>query len=245
MLTKMGENPPPKSKKPGFKREKVGNSVCKIFVIEGPDYAGKTTLIKSLFDYLKSNGKRVAIFKEPDGEIRQMLLDKNGNLSFATRRNLFAADHLQTLDTIYEVKNKYDYIFMDRSTVISDVIYSSFESGSEYLSSNISGMMQKQFDLIDRVEYDNFFKCNTHLILLKLSKQELINRMYRRSIDKNDIFDIKSDDFKIEVWRRYNELTNKLMNSECSNIYRLFSDISSVEVDDNLFNNVIKIVNGG
>ena len=87
--------------------------MCKVFFIEGPDDSGKTTLIKNLSNYFKSNGRRVAIFREPDGEFRKMLLDKDSNLSFATRRALFAADHLQTLDTIYQSKDKYDYILID------------------------------------------------------------------------------------------------------------------------------------
>ena len=93
--------------------------MCKVFFIEGPDYSGKTTLIKNLSNYFKSNGRRVAIFREPDGEFRKMLLDKDSNLSFATRRALFAADHLQTLDTIYQSRDKYDYIFVDEVQFLS------------------------------------------------------------------------------------------------------------------------------
>lgn len=219
--------------------------MCKIFAIEGPDYSGKTTLINTLYKYLKSNGKRVAIFKEPEGTIRKMLLDKDGNLSSEARRCLFAADHFQTLDTIYEVKDKYDYIFMDRTTVISDLVYSPLEDDcSGMLNANLSISLQDHYDLIDICKYDNFFKENTHLILLQLSKQELINRMSIRAINSNDIFDIKSDDFKFKVWSKYNELIDSIMNNNMRRVSTLFCNISAVQVDDNLTNNIIKLIGG-
>ena len=218
--------------------------MCKIFVIEGPDYSGKTTLINRLCKYFKSNGKRVAIFKEPSGEIREMLLDKDGNLPFATRRCLFAADHFQTLDSIYKVRDNYDYIFMDRSTVISDLVYAPSEIDSDYAFFKMSELTREQFLLIDSIEYDSFFMCNTHLILLRLPKQELLNRMYSRAINSNDIFDIKSDDFKILIWQKYNELIDSLMNHSSSNIQKIFNSISSIEVDDNILENTRRLIEG-
>ena len=218
--------------------------MCKVFFIEGPDYSGKTTLIKNLSNYFKSNGRRVAIFREPDGEFRKMLLDKDSNLSFATRRALFAADHLQTLDTIYQSKDKDDYIFVDRCTIVSDLVYSRYETEDSFLRGRISDNYQAQYRIIDNYQYNNFFKLNSALIILKLPKQELLSRMVSRAIDKNDKFDIKGDDFKVEVWANYRDITEMIMNNDIK-LHPLFRMISTIEVDDNILVNAIDVVTEG
>ena len=218
--------------------------MCKVFFIEGPDYSGKTTLIKNLSNYFKSNGRRVAIFREPDGEFRKMLLDKDSNLSFATRRALFAADHLQTLDTIYQSRDKYDYIFVDRCTIVSDLVYSRYETEDSFLRGRISDNYQAQYRIIDNYQYNNFFKLNSALVILKLPKQELLSRMVSRAIDKNDKFDIKGDDFKVEVWANYRDITEMIMNNYIK-LHPLFRMISTIEVDDNILVNAIDVVTEG
>lgn len=218
--------------------------MCKVFFIEGPDYSGKTTLIKNLSNYFKSNGRRVAIFREPDGEFRKMLLDKDSNLSFATRRALFAADHLQTLDTIYQSRDKYDYIFVDRCAIVSDLVYSSYETEDSFLRGRISDNYQAQYRIIDNYQYNNFFKLNSALVILKLPKQELLSRMVSRAIDKNDKFDIKGDDFKVEVWTNYRDITEMIMNNGIK-LHPLFRMISTIEVDDNILINAIDVVTEG
>ena len=218
--------------------------MCKVFFIEGPDYSGKTTLIKNLSNYFKSNGRRVAIFREPDGEFRKMLLDKDSNLSFATRRALFAADHLQTLDIIYQSKDKYDYIFVDRCTIVSDLVYSRYETEDSFSRGRISDNYQAQYRIIDSYQYNNFFKLNSALVILKLPKQELLSRMVSRAIDKNDKFDIKGDDFKVEVWTNYRNITEMIMNNDIK-LHPLFRMISTIEVDDNILINAIDVVTEG
>ena len=218
--------------------------MCKVFFIEGPDYSGKTTLIKNLSNYFKSNGRRVAIFREPDGEFRKMLLDKDSNLSFATRRALFAADHLQTLDTIYQSRDKYDYIFVDRCTIVSDLVYSRYETEDSFLRGRISDNYQAQYRIIDNYQYNNFFKLNSALVILKLPKHELLSRMVSRAIDKNDKFDIKGDDFKVEVWANYRDITEMIMNNDIK-LHPLFRMISTIEVDDNILINAIDVVTEG
>ena len=218
--------------------------MCKVFFIEGPDYSGKTTLIKNLSNYFKSNGRRVAIFREPDGEFRKMLLDKDSNLSFATRRALFAADHLQTLDIIYQSRDKYDYIFVDRCTIVSDLVYSRYETEDSFLRGRISDNYQAQYRIIDNYQYNNFFKLNSALVILKLPKQELLSRMVSRAIDKNDKFDIKGDDFKVEVWANYRDITEMIMNNDIK-LHPLLRMISTIEVDDNILTNAIDVVTEG
>ena len=216
--------------------------MCKIFFIEGPDYSGKTTLISNLYNYFKSNSSRVAILREPDGEFRRMLLGKNGNLSFGTRRFLYAADHVQTLDSIYNIKDKFEYILVDRTTIVSDLIYSEFDCcNNKKLSCQMLDMLRKQFALIDKEQYNGYFKNNSHLILLSLSKQELINRMTSRAINQNDIFDIKSDDFKFQIWEKYKDLTEGVLSGDIL-LSSLFSKVSKIEVNDNLLNNTIKLM---
>ena len=218
--------------------------MCKVFFIEGPDYSGKTTLIKNLSNYFKSNGRRVAIFREPDGEFRKMLLDKDSNLSFATRRALFAADHLHTLDTIYQSRDKYDSIFVDRCTIVSDLVYSRYETEDSFLRGRISDNYQAQYRIIDNYQYNNFFKLNSALVILKLPKQELLSRMVSRAIDKNDKFDIKGDDFKVEVWANYRDITEMIMNNDIK-LHPLLRMISTIEVDDNILTNAIDVVTEG
>ena len=218
--------------------------MCKIFIFEGPDYSGKTTLISNLYKHFKSTGKRVAMLKEPDGEIRKMLLDKNGNLPFAARRFLYAADHMETLDTIYGIKNKYDFIFIDRTAVISDMIYSEFESNNKELSMKMSNTLKSQFKIIDNLQYDDYFRKNSTLVLLNLSKQELMARMSARAINNNDIFDIKSNDFKIKIWEKYKNLIEDVRKDYLIDILFMFKRVCIAEVDDNLVNNVIRLIEG-
>ena len=102
-------------------------------------------------------------------------------------------------------------------------------------------MLRKQFALIDKEQYNGYFKNNSHLILLSLSKQELINRMTSRAINQNDIFDIKSDDFKFQIWEKYKDLTEGVLSGDIL-LSSLFSKVSKIEVNDNLLNNTIKLM---
>lgn len=218
--------------------------MCKIFIFEGPDYAGKTTLVNNLCKYFKSKGKRVSLLKEPDGTIRKLLLDKDAKLAFGARRFLYAADHVRVLGEIYDNRDKYDYIFIDRTAVISDMIYSEFESKDKELSSKMSNTLRAQYQAINEKQYDNYFRSNATLVLLDLPKQELITRMSIRAINSNDIFDIKSDDFKIKVWERYRDLIEDIRQDKQKDLLFIFKRVCLAKVSDNLLDSTIKLIEG-
>lgn len=215
--------------------------MCEVYFFDGPDYAGKTTLINRLSSHFLLNGKRVAKLKEPDGDIRKILLDKDGDYDFASRRCLFAANHFQTLSTIYKIKDYYDYIFVDRCAVISDIIYSFDEITKNPRTRNLLYSIINQYNAVDNYEYDKFFKNNSNLVLLNLSEQELRKRISSRPIKEDDLFDIKSDGFKIKIAKKYEKMSKDIMVKN-NKIRDLFNEVLSIEVDDNLRNNIINFI---
>lgn len=217
--------------------------MCKVYFIDGPDYSGKTTLIHKIYSHFVLKSKKVAILKEPDGDIRKILLDKDGDYSYSSRRCLFAADHFNTLDTIYKIKDKYDYIFIDRCAIASDVVYSFNEDVKDKKTRNFLCLLLNQYDMVDELEYNDFFKKNSNLILLNLSEQELMKRIEQRAVRTDDIFDIKGNDYKIKITKQYQILSNKILKGD-NIIGALFNNISSINVDDDLLDNVIAFIEG-
>lgn len=187
--------------------------MVKIYFIEGPDGCGKTTFIKRIEDKLKDKGLKVMVLKEPSNDIRNILLDKDKDYGYLTRRFLFAANHAETLDLIFKARNDYDIVLIDRMALISDLIYAVMDRNNVdgYLKGVIWESIYFMIRDIDDMMYKNFYFNgeNINLVLLDISKDELLNRINSRK-NTGDIYDIKGNDFKLEILSRYKQFIKSL-----------------------------------
>lgn len=159
-------------------------------VIEGIDTAGKSTQLEILAKKYKE-----AIFtKEPGGtqigiKLRQMALEGEAKSKLA-EMFLFLADRAEH---IYEVilANKDKMVISDRS-MISGIAY----------AKNLS--LQTVIDL-NLIATNNTLP--THVILLKLSKEELQNRLSKK---EHDSIEARGIDYLLEIQNRMEETIKKL-----------------------------------
>ncbi len=159
-------------------------------VIEGIDTAGKSTQLEILAKKYKE-----AIFtKEPGGtqigiKLRQMALNGEAKSKLA-EMFLFLADRAEH---IYEVilANKDKMVISDRS-MISGIAY----------AKNLS--LQTVIDL-NLIATNNTLP--THVILLKLSKEELQNRLSKK---EHDSIEARGIDYLLEIQNRMEETIKKL-----------------------------------
>ena len=222
--------------------------MCKIYFIEGPDYSGKTTLINKIKESFKD--KRILVLREPCNEMRAMLLDKDRNLQNQTRRFLFAASHTKIMSEIYTKRKEYDIVIVDRSAVVSDIIYSNHENGvKEHMSKITGNTLAKIIDIYietDNVFYNDFFKNNSELLMLTIDDETFEKRLKSRKIDEKDINDSRDDDFKWRIKRDYEIF---ITNSDTSRIIvpSIFKAIHVLKSDDDgtAFNEFCSILDGG
>lgn len=205
--------------------------MCKIFFIEGPDYSGKTTLINKIKKSLKD--KRILTLKEPGYEMREMLLDKDRNLNSYTRRLLFTASHIEVMTEIYRKKDDYDIILVDRTAIVSDLIYSSNEDD---VSDTVANATRKLFVKLieiykktDEMLFGNFFKNNSNLILVHVDEETFKARLSSRVVDEQDIHDSKDDKFKWKIRHEYEHFLEEesLVNLIIPNIFKKAYTIKS------------------
>lgn len=183
---------------------------AKVIYIEGPDGSGKTTLISKLKKVYEKNKKSVYITKEPGGKntekIRDILLDPNDNISYITRRLLFLADHIERLDHMTYLIDKYDYIIIDRSAEVSDMVYGHMCSSGRVkpLSKRLYKLMRYICDLAKNEFYMGMFD-DSKIVFVNLPEQVLKKRISSRA-QLNDLMDRKSMDFKLDIGRKYKDL---------------------------------------
>lgn len=197
-------------------------SQTKVFFVEGSDYSGKTTFIKRAEEYLKSSGFNVLTLKEPVSPLREILLSKDYDFGFSGRRLLFAGSHTFVMDKIFAEKDNYDYILVDRTSVITDAIYMQAEIDRGVDNSkreeiyDLYGHINKTSILADKIFYNGFFKENSSLILISLDRCDLESRISHRGIDTSDRYDSQSIEYKRNIWRKYDELINRIRLGEDS-----------------------------
>lgn len=101
---------------------------------EGADGCGKTTQMKLLAEYLKSNGYEVVLTREPGGKglgekVREILLNYDGEVSDRCESFLFLADRAQNIDIIVNpAVNEGKIVLCDRH-IDSTVAYQGFGRG--------------------------------------------------------------------------------------------------------------------
>lgn len=205
----------------------------KVIFVEGADYSGKTTFIKKITDKLSKEGQTFLILKEPFGIYRDILLDPKGELTFLNRRMLFAAGHIEIMNKIVETVKyeNFDYIFIDRTSIISDWVYSIAENPNQ------AKTLEKVLNTIEYADknfYESFFKNNSSIILLDIQRNVIANRIESRKIDSNDINDIKSSEFKMKIYDTYHYLIETFGTSDFSRFFNEYMILDSEEKADDL-----------
>lgn len=220
-------------------------SKAKVFFVEGSDYSGKTTLIQKLSEYLIGQGHSVLLLKEPISPLRDVLLGKDYDFGFAAKRFLFAGSHTYLMDIVFKSKGDYDFILIDRTSVITDAVYSSMEMRIDLKDKDREGLFSICKDMTDAIKqtdktlFDNFFSENSYLILLDITKSQLINRINRRKVDTDDRYDSLSSDYKIKVWQSYSDIARNIADGDDS-LKGIFKNIYIVNADDNPMSLIIK-----
>ena len=159
-------------------------------VIEGIDTAGKSTQL----DILKQNNPTAIFTKEPGGtkiglELREMALSGQAKSSLA-EMFIFLADRAEHIYEII-VPNQDKIIISDRS-LISGIAYA------------------KNFSIDKMIELNKLATNNilpSHIVILKLTKDELIKRL---SLKKNDSIESRGIEYLLDIQSRLIETVVKM-----------------------------------
>lgn len=214
----------------------------KIIFLEGPNYCGKSTIIKLLTNFLKGKDKAVYTTREPGGdlfgeEIRRILLDsglhKECKMDYTCKRLLYAASHTQMLSGLKEIINKYDYIIIDRYNPVSDLIYGPMSFKTMKDREFFRAKSESIFNIFD----NDFMKKSAAVIFLDINERVLKSREIERNTSENKIYDFESFGFKKDILYRYKELSEMTCsnaNGVTNDKYKLFLPFDHVlRVDAN------------
>lgn len=165
-------------------------SIKMYVVIEGIDTAGKSTQL----DILAKKYSNAIFTKEPGGtqigsKLRQMVLSAEANSKLA-EMFLFLADRAEHMQEVV-LKNKDKIVISDRS-MISGIAY----------AQNLPLQTVIDLNLIATKSV-----LPTHVILLKLSKQELEKRL---SSKEHDSIEARGVDYLMSIQNRMEETIKKL-----------------------------------
>jgi len=115
-----------------FKLDKFLNSTVPVFMLEGYAGSGKTTILKGLVKYLKSEQRDFALLA-PTGRAAKVMSDKTGEEAGTIHRSIYSYELMEEVEGIdteensflyhfkirpYEVKNK--IFIVDEASMISD-----------------------------------------------------------------------------------------------------------------------------
>ena len=101
---------------------------------EGADGCGKTTQMRLLADYLKTQGLEVVLTREPGGKglgekVREILLNYDGEVSDRCESFLFLADRAQNIDIIVNPAVEQGKIVLCDRHIDSTVAYQGYGRG--------------------------------------------------------------------------------------------------------------------
>lgn len=197
-----------------------------LITFEGIDLCGKSTQAKLLYSYLKKNGKKVILVREPGGtkiseKIREILLDKkNSNMKYLTEFLLFSASRHQLTEEIIKPHLEKGYF------VICDRF---FDSSTAY--QGYGGKLDLIFiNRINKIATGNLFPDLSFLI--DISFEENIKR--RKKIKKShDRIEKKEISYYKDVIDGYRKIAKKTKR------FRLIDGTLSV---DTIHNNIIHYI---
>lgn len=161
----------------------------KIFVFEGPDHCGKTTLINGIYEKLKEDfkDKKIIITREPGGlndniteSIRNMLLDNNNIIDPITEAYLFAASRVRHVNLLNKLLKDDDTIILCDRFFYSSLVYqhNSSISYDELVKLNKFAIEGLKIDLLFIL---NFNKIEDYIS--RKGNMESLDRIESRDID--------------------------------------------------------------
>ena len=170
-----------------------------IIVFEGIEASGKSTSLKKVIKYLKTNKINYLSFREPGGtnlseKLRSLMLNKKSKLSNKTDLFLLMASRSENIDKILKENYKKKVILIDRF-IDSTLAYQHYG-------------MKLDKDLI--LKMNNFLLDNLRpnfTFLFIVNKKNLLNRLkLRKNKNKYDYFDFN---FYNKVQRGFLKIANK------------------------------------
>lgn len=202
-------------------------------VFEGPDGAGKTTILKKIYNELKSRGVKCISTREPGGiviseKIRSIILDKeNTTMDGRTEALLYAAARRQHLvEKVIPALEEGTMVLCDRF-VLSSLAYQGFARGI-----GIDEVMS-----INKFAIDGYMPDMT--IYFDINPEEAMKRIMANSNREVNRLDLESITFHKKVQNGY----KKLIDSSKDNIKvidgsRSIDEVykSTIDAIDNILN---------
>ncbi len=169
----------------------------KFVTFEGPEGVGKSHQIRRLEQYLKDNGIKYYLTREPGGtpiseQIRNIILDSNNkSMSDECEAMLYASARIQLLkETVIPKLERGELVFCDRY-IDSSFAYQAYARG-----------LGKEFiEKINSFAIENCMPDCT--IFLNLTPEEAFKR--KGGVDKTDRLELSGRDFHNKVYKGYLE----------------------------------------
>lgn len=214
----------------------------KLITLEGPDTAGKTTLIKNLKKILpETYPDEVYLFTREPGNLLNNKLNKSENIrknllidsSLTTKEqaSLFAKSrYYHTIDIIKEL-NKGNHVITDRY-LFSSIIYQGLELGfNEILEMNKESLKLLQENDID-----------INNIVLQISLKTYNKRM---SIKKKDALEDVDEQIVVNRIINHNKIDdiNDNLGNLLGKIYTIDANKTQADVQIEALNHIHKIIN--
>ena len=200
-----------------------------IIVFEGIEASGKSTSLKKLIKYLKSNKIKYVTFREPGGtnfseRLRSYMLNKKSKLNKKTDLFLLMASRSENIDKILKENYKKKVILIDRF-IDSTLAYQHYG-------------MKLDKDLI--LKMNNFLLGNLRpnfTFLSIVNKKNMLNRLKLRK-NKN-----KYDNFDYNFYNKVQKGFLKIANKNKSKYLILDTNKDNLKIIENkLINKIDKII---
>ena len=200
-----------------------------ILVFEGIEASGKSTSLKKIIKYLKTNKIKYVSFREPGGtnlseKLRSLMLNKKSALSNKTDLFLLMASRSENVDKILKKNYKKKVILIDRF-IDSTLAYQHYG-------------MKLDKDLI--LKMNNFLLGNIRpnfTFLSIVNKNNMLNRLKLRK-NKN-----KYDNFDYNFYNKVQKGFLKIANKNKSKYLILDTNKDNLKIIENkLINKIDKII---
>ena len=200
-----------------------------ILVFEGIEASGKSTSLKKIIKYLKTNKIKYVSFREPGGtnlseKLRSLMLNKKSALSNKTDLFLLMASRSENVDKIIKKNYKKKVILIDRF-IDSTLAYQHY------------GM---KLDKSIILKMNNFLLCNLRpnfTFLSIVNKKNMLNRLKLRK-NKN-----KYDNFDYNFYNKVQKGFLKIANKNKSKYLILDTNKDNLKIIENkLINKIDKII---
>lgn len=179
----------------------------RLIVFEGNDGSGKSTQLIKAEKYLRQNGYKVLVTKEPGGteigfRIRKLLLDPAYKMDGLTEALLLAADRNEHVKNVLIPALDEGYIVLSDRYILSSVVYQGIVRGV-----GIENILKLNSIFEEKIRPDLY-------IILTLHPDIAIKRI--STAGKNDRLDTEDFDFHMKVYNGFKEVSKNF--NRCVNI---------------------------